>query len=325
MDPELERLLATLVHRRAADLYILPTTNGFRVLANINGQRVGIQKISVVVGNRWVGHLKYRANMSVTEHRRPQAGAMRLKVGQLVVDVRLSTVGDFRGKESLVVRFIYRLRDQDYSLLVPNQWNQLTEATERRGMMLFAGPTGSGKTTTMYRLARQLGSQVVMTIEDPVEIEEPAFLQLQVNPLAGMDYQELLKVGLRHRPQVFIIGEIRDPQTAMMATQAALSGHLVLATIHARTATGVIARLRQLAVDDYYFEQAVSGVVYQRLLPTIAGHAAVLFDLLLGDDLKVALENQSGGGTSASWQKNLGTLAAGKIITQETKQRFIHG
>lgn len=325
MDPKLEQLLAQLVHQRVADLYLLPTASDYRVLINLNGQRQALEVIPTVVANRWISHLKYRANMSVTEHRRPQAGALKLKVGQRIVDVRLSTVGDFRDRESMVVRFIYRLASQQYSLLIPAQWDELVRTTKVRGLILFAGPTGSGKTTTMYQLARELKDQVVMTIEDPVEIEEPAFLQLQVNELAGMGYQELIKVGLRHRPQVFIIGEIRDHQTATMAIQASLSGHLVMATVHARSARGVIARLRQLHIDEYEIEQSLSGIAYQRLLPTVDGQMAVLFDLLTGRENWQTVENQNGGKNGQQWQANLEKLVAAGKILPETQQQFQFG
>ena len=325
MDPKLEQLLAQLVHQRVADLYLLPTAGGYRVLINLNGQRQALEVIPTVVANRWISHLKYRANMSVTEHRRPQAGALKLKVGKRIVDVRLSTVGDFRDWESMVVRFIYRLASQQYSLLIPAQWDELVRTTKVRGLILFAGPTGSGKTTTMYQLARELKDQVVMTIEDPVEIEEPAFLQLQVNELAGMGYQELIKVGLRHRPQVFIIGEIRDHQTATMAIQASLSGHLVMATVHARSARGVIARLRQLHIDEYEIEQSLSGIAYQRLLPTVDGQMAVLFDLLTGRENWQTVDNQNGGKNGQQWQANLEKLVAAGKILPETQQQFQFG
>lgn len=325
MDPKLEQLLAQLVHQRVADLYLLPASEGFRILINQGGQRKSLDVIPTTVANRWISHLKYQANMSVTEHRRPQAGALQLKLGQMIVDVRLSTVGDFRDRESMVLRFIYRLDNQSYSLLVPSQWDELAKVTQQRGLVLFAGPTGSGKTTTMYQLARKLKSQVVMTIEDPVEIEEPSFLQLQVNELAGMGYQELLKVGLSHRPQVFIIGEIRDQQTAMMAIQAALSGHLVMATVHARSANGVIARLRQLQINDYEITQSLSGVAYQRLLPTTSGKIAVLFDLLTNqEDWQLAV-NQNGGAIGKQWQANLAKLVAAGKISSATQRQFQFG
>src|SRR5699024_12255697 len=124
---------------------------------------------------------------------------------------------------------------------------------QQTGLILVGGRIGAGKTTTMYQLARQLcPKQIVLTIEDPVESDHPEFIQLQVNELAGMDYESLLKLGLRHRPDVFIIGESRDSQTAAMSVQAALSGHLVFGTIHARDASGVVSRLLQFGTDSYY-------------------------------------------------------------------------
>lgn len=324
MDPKLEALLVQLVHRRAADLYFFPGLNNYRLVANINGQRSNLQHISTAKAAKWIGHLKYRANMSVSEHRRPQAGAIRLAVKQFQVDLRLSTVGDYRDQESMVIRFIYPLADDDYSLLIPDQWDQLVSITRRRGLLLFAGPTGSGKTTTMYRLARQINSQVIMTIEDPVEIFEPSFLQLQVNELAGMGYQELLKVGLRHRPEIFIIGEIRDRHTAAMAVQAALSGHLVMATVHSRSASGVIARLQQLEINQYLINQSVSGIAYQRLLPTNNDKLAVLFDLLIhqGRPLK---KRQNGDGVSEQWKRDLALLADKDVISSKTQYQFQYG
>ncbi|GAY73161.1 GspE family protein [Lentilactobacillus kosonis] len=136
-------------------------------------------------------------------------------------------------------------------------------------MVVFAGPTGSGKTSTIYKLASELSEdQIIMTIEDPIEISSESFLQLQINEAAGLNYAELIKVGLRHRPDAFIIGEIRDSKTANAAIQAALSGHLVLTTIHAQSPSGVIKRLKNLGIDNEYIDQALTGVAYQRLVTT---------------------------------------------------------
>ena len=320
---QLESLLAKLITKRVADLYLLPTDSGYRLLANQSGRLSLLAHLANEKAQHWISNLKFRANMAVSEHRRPQAGAIHWHEGQQV-DLRLSSVGDYNGRESLVVRFIYELAEQEYRLLLPDQWRRLKGAVAKRGMVLFAGPTGSGKTTTMYRLAAEFKAGVVMTIEDPVEIREPAFLQLQVNRLAGMDYQDLLRVGLRHRPQVFIIGEIRDGQTAQMAVQAALSGHLVLATGLARTAPGVLARLQQLGVEPYYLFQTLSGVCYQRLLPTDNGQLAVLFDLLLDQQL-VAAVSRPDGGMSDEWQNNLAQAVCNGQITAETSRQFQNG
>lgn len=311
---EFSRDIAVLIRRRVSDLYVLPYRNYYRLLTMRGGRLRLYQQLPLSTGQRLIAYLKYRADMAVSEHRRPQAGSLCWHAPSQTVDLRLSSVGDYRGQESLVVRFIYRLR-KDYRILIPAQWQSLLDNAKQRGLMLFAGPMGSGKTTTMYRLARQFAKQqVVMTIEDPVEIDEPSFIQLQVNELAQMSYQQLLKVGLRHRPQIFIIGEIRDPRTAQMAIQAALSGHLVLATVHARNVYGVMARLAQLSIEPYYLQQAVNSVCYQRLLPTTKDHeVAVMFDLLSGDELQTGFVHRKVGMTSA-WSKQLAAcVASGKL------------
>lgn len=242
------------------------------------------------------------------------------------INLRLSSVGDYQGRESLVVRFIYQLTDDRYHLLFPQQWQELKSLLHRRGLVLFAGPMGSGKTTTMYQLARELAQdQIVMTIEDPVEINEPRFIQLQINELAGMGYQQLLRLGLRHRPNVFIIGEIRDPQTAVMTVQAALSGHLVLGTVHARDAYGVIARLVQLGVEPYYLEQVMTGVCYQRLLMRTDDQQAVLFDLLSGAVLVDEIKQQKGRGMTNAWAQYLEQAVATTQITTEEAIRYQNG
>ncbi|MGN1279794.1 MAG: competence type IV pilus ATPase ComGA, partial [Limosilactobacillus sp.] len=301
-----EKDLNIIIGRRIADLYVLPFKNYYRLMVAEQGQLKLFKETPPDYGCRLIAYLKYRADMAVSEHRRPQLGAMTWHCGPEKVNLRLSSVGDYQGRESLVVRFIYQLTDDRYHLLFPEQWQELKGLLHRRGLILFAGPMGSGKTTTMYRLARELANkQVVMTIEDPVEINEPRFVQLQTNDLAGMGYQQLLRLGLRHRPNVFIIGEIRDPQTAMMTIQAALSGHLVLGTVHARDAYGVIARLIQLGISPYYLEQVLTGVCYQRLLMQTDRTLAVLFDQLSGPALACEVKKQQGRGMTDAWAHNL--------------------
>lgn len=321
-----EKEVAVAIGQRAADLYILPFKNYYRLLISNQGLLHQVKEVPADYANRLISYLKYQADMAVSEHRRPQLGAMQWHYGPETVNLRLSSVGDYQGRESLVVRFIYHLSSKNYHLLFPDQWQDLKKILKRRGLILFAGPMGSGKTTTMYQLVRQLANDnVVMAIEDPVEIQEPAFIQLQVNELAGMGYQELLRLGLRHRPDIFIIGEIRDLQTAQMTVQAALSGHLVLGTIHAQSVYGVVARLRQLGVADYYLQQALTGVCYQRLLPTITGGPAVLFDTLTGEQLQRVVKDQQEGAMTDEWQERLTKAMAAGRITEQTKTDFVSG
>lgn len=327
MTDQFVKIINQVVAKRCSDLYCLPKPDSYYLQALSNGKTVYSQSLSLENGQRFLAFLKYQGNMAVSEHRRPQAGALvwNSSKGE-TINIRLSSVGNFLGQESMVIRFIYALDSVKYHLLAPPQWTLLREMLTHRGLFLLAGPMGSGKTTTMYRLARSFPAEtVIMTIEDPVEITEPRFLQLQVNELAGMDYTDLLRVGLRHRPDIFIIGEIRDSQTAVMAIRAALSGHLVLATIHARDVYGVIARLRQLEISSDYLHSAISGIGYQRLLPTTKNHCAVLFDFLGGQDLKRAIDKPGKVGMTSEWGHQLQVAISKNIISQKTANQFKEG
>lgn len=324
--PSFQEELLEIIRQHPSDLYVLPQDGQYQLSLAIRGNISPLKKISYDYGQRFISYLKYCADMAVSEHRRPQLGAFKFTYDHQKINLRLSSVGDYQGRESLVIRFIYPLQDIEFNFLVPHQWETLRGYCQQRGLILFAGPMGAGKTTTMYQLAQQLlPEQIILTIEDPVEIDHPGFIQLQVNELAGMDYQSLLKLGLRHRPDVFIIGEIRDPHTAVMAVQAALSGHLVLGTIHAQSAYGVVFRLRQLGVDLYYLQQVLTAVSYQRLIPLKSGSQAVLCDLLNQQQLGDALSNTMKGGVTDEWQKNLAKAVENKKITSEIAYQYQQG
>ncbi|MFC6181098.1 competence type IV pilus ATPase ComGA [Lactiplantibacillus daowaiensis] len=281
VEQQLQTIIQAAIEAQASDIYWLPATTDYQIMMQSAGQLTTIQTVSTTIGQQLINHIKYRSNMAISDHRRPQLGAMTLNMQAETLNVRISSVGDFLGRESLVLRLLYQDNPTKLQYLIPQQRTRLAQALQGSGLVLFSGPMGSGKTTTMYDLVRQFGGQkVVMTIEDPVEIYEPRFLQLQVNPTAQMTYADLLKVGLRHHPEIFIIGEIRDAETAQIAVQAALSGHLVLSTIHARGVYGVSPRLQQLGVDALTLQQALAAVSYQRLVTLTDASQATLFDIV---------------------------------------------
>jgi len=302
VEVQLSTIIQAAVDQQASDIYWLPTAEAYQVLIQATGQLTTLMTLEVDRGQQLINHIKYRSNMAISDHRRPQLGAMTMTVAQSVLNMRISTVGDFLGRESLVLRLLYPDDPVTLQYLVPNQRTILQHQLQQSGLIIFSGPMGSGKTTTMYDLVREYGGQkVVMTIEDPVEIYEPQFLQLQVNPAAQMTYADLLKVGLRHHPEVFIIGEIRDAETAQIAVQAALSGHLVLSTLHARGVYGVLPRLEQLGVDRGTLLQALATVTYQRLLPLTDGTQATIFDIVT--DLTQLSMAKTGQLMTAEWRR----------------------
>ncbi|MFC6201891.1 competence type IV pilus ATPase ComGA [Lactiplantibacillus nangangensis] len=321
VEAQLSTIIQAAVDQQASDIYWLPAASEYQVLLQTAGELQTLMTLETAVAQQLINHIKYRSNMAISDHRRPQLGAMSVVIAEEALNLRISAVGDFLGRESLVVRLLYQSRSAALQYLIPTQRAQLQQLMQQTGLILFSGPMGAGKTSTMYDLVRNLGRpQVVMTIEDPVEIYEPKFLQLQVNVAAQMTYSDLLKVGLRHHPEVFIIGEIRDAETAQIAVQAALSGHLVLSTIHARGVYGVVPRLQQLGVDPETLQQALSAASYQRLIPLAAGGQAAYFDIITAQQpLQLADKTQM---MTSEWGEHLEEQHAVGRITAQTMARY---
>ncbi len=312
-------LLVAARAKRVSDIYVLPQQTGYQIRLRQLGTVTTWRQVTAQLGRQLITYFKFQANMAVSENRRPQVGAMTWLGPPEPLELRFSTVGDYVGRESLVIRVIYPYHAGQMAYLDETQPVQLQQLAQRRGLLLFAGPTGSGKTTTMYTIAREL-AVTVLTIEDPVEIKEADFIQLQVNETAEMDYEALVKVGLRHRPDVFIIGEIRDTVTAQAAVRAALSGHLVLTTVHAQSAGGAIPRLTELGVPLVQLRQVLTGSCYQRLIPRLQDGPAVLLDILAGDQLWQAAKT-----TTERWRRTLEEAGKKRTISMATVRQFWEG
>lgn len=278
-------MIALATKDKVSDIYILPSeANAYHVIFKQKIQNQRYATLSTLEAKQLHIYIKYKANMDIADMRRPQSGQFCITKNCFM---RVSSVGNYQQQESLVCRLIYAFTDLKNGYLFPTQYQQLLSNIKKTGIHIFAGPMGAGKTSTMYRLADELANynQMILTIEDPVEIYAPKFLQLQVNSLANMEYLDLIKVGLRHRPDVFIIGEIRDNQTAKAVIQAALSGHTVLTTIHARSAQGVIPRLIDLGIEKYYLKATINSIVYQELIPHKSGELQALQEQLLNKQI----------------------------------------
>ncbi|WP_261807187.1 competence type IV pilus ATPase ComGA [Lapidilactobacillus luobeiensis] len=281
------RFLEQAVARHDHDLFFKPGAKGWLIYGRQAAQNRLLQEVDREQGQALINYFKFNGQMDLSEHRRPQIGAWHFHQHALNLDLRLAAVADFQNRECLVIRLLHEL-DQAIRFVAPQRFDQLCACLPRRGLFLFAGPTGSGKTTLLYSLAHQLSqNQVILAIEDPTEINAPDVTQLQVNGLAQMDYPALLKISLRLRPDVLIIGEIRDQETALIALQAALSGHTVLATVHARSCAGIVERLLDLGVGAAALANCLTAICYQRLIPqndsSLAVALAVLTDQRLLD------------------------------------------
>lgn len=247
------------------DVYVLPEKEEYGIYYRIGSRRKLFQILNSRDAQQLISRFKYLGQMDVGEKRKAQLGAITYISGEVKQRLRLSTVGDYLQRESLVIRFLFQFGQQTESYALPEQLKQIGANLNRRGLYLFSGPVGSGKTTLMYKLAKNIKGQVV-TIEDPVEIEEPEFLQLQTNLKINQDYDTLIRLSLRHHPDILIVGEIRDEITAQAAIRAALTGHYVFATIHARGLESVQERLLELGRNPSEVAECLQGIVYQEML-----------------------------------------------------------
>ncbi len=271
-------LLQYAFDQRASDIHIEPRREISRMRFRIDGVLHSIYEFPANVATAIVSRLKILGRMNVAEKRKPQDGRVKTKRPNGVeAELRLSTLPTAFG-EKMVMRIfdpdvLFRsfeelgLLGEDYK-----RWQAMTE--QPHGILLVTGPTGSGKTTTLYSTLRQVATESVnvSTIEDPIEMVEEAFNQTQVQHNIDLDFAAGIRTLMRQDPDIIMVGEIRDKETAQMATQAALTGHLVLSTLHTNDAASAITRLLDLGVPSYLLKSTVLGVMAQRLVRTLCPH-----------------------------------------------------
>ena len=267
------RLIEEALIQGVSDVHILPSESDYKAYFRINGQLVLHKERDFDWGKRFISYFKFLANMDVGERRKPQSGSCSLPLADKLVELRFSTITNVKLYESIVIRILQQSKIEKTTLRTyfPKSQDILRQLVRRKsGLILFSGPVGSGKTTTIYQLLRERIKNEplqVITMEDPVEIYEPQFLQTEVNLKANVTYDVLIRASLRHHPDILMIGEIRDEETARMCIRGALTGHLMIATIHAKNALGVLGRLQELQITPQQLSQTLIGIVSQRLVP----------------------------------------------------------
>ncbi len=263
-------ILLEAIERGASDIHIHPTVTGGVVRYRVDGVlRSGMQMPAPVL-TRVVSRIKVMSRLDIADRLRPQDGRARMVVDGTKYDMRISTVPTRRA-EKVVVRVLSPLQSGtlDDTGMPPKEVERLRHVLDNRaGIFVVTGPTGSGKTTTMYAALREIATEDVniMTVEDPVEYELPGLTQIQVEPKQGVTFASALRAILRQDPDVVFVGEIRDFETAEMAAQASLTGHLVLATMHTNDAVGAIRRFTDLGLDRTTVADTLRAALAQRLL-----------------------------------------------------------
>ena len=273
-------LVAQAVRDRASDIHLEPQEDHLRVRYRIDGILHDMLSLPLNAQAAVVSRIKVLAGMNIAERRRPQDGQFAAAVDGKQVDLRVASSDSIHG-EMLVLRVL----DKSLSLFDLTEVGLLPEALETYrhilkvplGMLLVAGPTGSGKTTTLYASVNQLdrNERNIVTIEDPIEYQFPGINQIQVNQQASITFATGLRSIMRLDPDVILVGEVRDSDTAKMATQAALTGHLVLSSIHANDAVGVLFRLIDLGVEPFLITSALVGVISQRMVRKLCPHCLI--------------------------------------------------
>ncbi len=262
------------VNDHASDVHLEPQYPEMRVRYRINGILHDIMTIPKHTEASIISRIKLLADMDITERRKSQDGHISIDIEDRQIDLRISTVLTINGEKTVM-----RVLDKGTMLIELDQLGLSSEQAETfksfiahpHGMVLVTGPTGSGKTTTLYAILKQLDviARNIITVENPVEYQMPNINQIQVNPHTDLTFATALRTIVRQDPDVIMIGEIRDSETADIAIQSALTGHLVLSTLHTNDAVGAVVRLLDMGIQPFFIASAVVGVIAQRLVRTI--------------------------------------------------------
>ncbi|HKI60037.1 MAG TPA: ATPase, T2SS/T4P/T4SS family [Mariprofundaceae bacterium] len=278
------KILSNAIHQGASDIHVLPQAKELLLFYRINGDLKQVMVLEKWVQRRMVSRIKLLSGMNITEHRLTQDGRMMIRTKEDIVEFRVSSIPNAHG-ESIVMRVLDKEVAVNLETLGVSQRDRTTLSRMIRkpfGLILATGPTGSGKSTTLFALMQSIIDLPIhiLTIEDPVESEIKGANQIQVNTKIGFTFASILRNVLRHDPDVIMVGEMRDPETTSIAIEAALTGHMLLSTLHTNSAVDTVIRLHDLGIPNYLLAPALQGIISQNLLKRLC------------DQCKEPLENQ---------------------------------
>ena len=327
----LNALLTQAARDGASDIHIEPYERHSSVRFRVDGTLREVVQPNRALHAALISRLKIMAELDIAEKRLPQDGRISLRIGTRAVDVRVSTLPSAHGE-----RAVLRLLDKSESKLSLESVGMGGETLRRflgligqpHGIILVTGPTGSGKTTTLYAALSRLdaGASNIMTVEDPIEYELPGVGQTQVNAKIDLDFAKALRAILRQDPDVIMIGEIRDYETAQIAIQASLTGHLVLATLHTNDAASAVNRLIDMGVEPFLLSSSLLGVLAQRLVrkrsatdPSGYQGRTGIFELMVANDaIRAQIHSRA-----AESQIRETALASGMTLMRDDGERLV--
>lgn len=264
----------------ASDIHIDPLAHTVRVRFRIDGIMVERQSLAKTISSEIISRIKILSNLRTDEHHVPQDGRFKaILKNETAIDIRVSIIPSFYG-ESIVLRLLPKERKRntlaDLGFKEEDEVRIRRELAKTSGMILVTGPTGSGKTTTLYTLLQHLRQDIaIVTIEDPIEYAIDNVRQIQVNTRTGLSFANGLRSILRQDPDVIMIGEIRDKETVSISVHSALTGHLILSTLHTNDAASAIPRLIDMGVEPYLISSVINLIIAQRLVRTICNHCKI--------------------------------------------------
>ena len=291
----IDLLIKQAVRDRASDIHVEPQEDKLRVRYRIDGILSDVMSLPLSVHAPLLSRVKIMAGLNIAERRRPQDGQITFDMGDREVDIRVATSNTIYGEMTVL-----RVLDKAFAFMPLQEIGFLPDILERYmqmirtpfGMILISGPTGSGKTTTQYATVNQIDSvgRNILTIEDPVEYHFTNINQMPVNPAAGLTFAAGLRAAMRLDPDVILIGEIRDAETAQIGTQASITGHLVLSSVHANDASSTIIRMIDLGLEPFLIASALIGVVAQRMVRRVCPYCSGAAEV--GSDEQLAYEQE---------------------------------
>jgi len=291
----IDLLIKQGVRDRASDIHVEPQEDKLRIRYRIDGILHEVMALPLDVHPPLLSRVKIMAGLNIAERRRPQDGQISFDMGDRFVDIRVATSNTVHGEMAVL-----RILDKSFAFLPLSDIGFLPDVLEKYlqmvktpfGMILISGPTGSGKTTTQYATVNQLDAigRNILTIEDPVEYHFANINQMQVNLAAGLTFATGLRASMRLDPDVILVGEIRDAETAQISTQASLTGHLVLSSVHANDCVSVLFRMIDLGVEPFLIASALIGVISQRMVRRICPYCSRLTEV--SSDEQLAYERE---------------------------------